>query len=97
MSRADAPAPDDLALLDRIAGRIVASRMEVAAVVALETARPFPFLASQALAFLEPFGRAVAGAADLERFRRLAADPGAIARLRGLIEQRVAARREGGA
>ena len=61
---------EDEALLDRLAARIVELRMEVPAVLALESGRSLGFLASQAMIFLEPFARALFRLPD---YRRLAA------------------------
>jgi len=61
---------EDEALLDRLAARVVELRMEVPAVLALESARPLTFLASQAMVFFEPIARALLRLPD---YRRLAA------------------------
>ena len=64
-------APEDGALLDRLAARVVALRLEVPAVLTLESAKPVSLLASQALVFFEPLAQALFGAADLRRWARL--------------------------
>ena len=62
--------PDDEALLDRLAARVVELHMEVPAILALESVRPLGFLASQAMVFFEPTARALFRLPD---YRRLAA------------------------
>jgi len=63
-------APDDVALLDRLAVRLVALRLETPAILALESARPLSFVAGQAMVFLEPI---VQSLFRLPEYRRLAA------------------------
>ena len=46
--------PEDEALLDRLATRVVELHMEVPAILALETSLPMTVIASQALIFFEP-------------------------------------------
>ncbi len=73
-----APAPDsvleaaDHELLERLARRIVDLRLETPAILALETARPVTFLASQAMVFFEPFAQAMFRLPDYRRFAALA-------------------------
>ena len=62
--------PEDEALLDRLATRVVELHMEVPAILALESGRPLGFLASQAMVFFEPIARALFRLPD---YRRLAA------------------------
>jgi hypothetical protein len=50
---------EDEALLDRLAARVVELRMEVPAVLALESVRPLTFLTSQTMVFFEPIARAL--------------------------------------
>ena len=69
-AKPDAYTPEDEALLDRLAARVVELRMEVPAVLALESGRPLGFLASQAMLFFEPVARALFRLPD---YRRLAA------------------------
>ena len=64
-------APDDEALLDRLAARVVELRMEVPAILALESGRPLGFLASQAMVFFEPFARALFRLPDYRRLAKL--------------------------
>ena len=59
--------PEDQDILDKVAQRVVRRGMAVPATMLLESVRPFSFLASQALAFLEPI---VSVALDPEKCRR---------------------------
>jgi hypothetical protein len=63
------------AVLERLADRIVELRLEVPAVLTLETARPLSLVAGQAMVFFEPFAQALF---RLEDYRTWA----------GLIERR---------
>lgn len=68
------PAPEvaeeDVALLDRLAARLVELRLETPAILALESARPLSFVAGQAMIFLEPV---VLSLFRLPEYRRFAA------------------------
>jgi len=61
---------DDLALLDRLATRVVELHMEIPAILTLETSKPLTLLASQTLVFFEPI---VQSLFRLEGYRRFAA------------------------
>ncbi len=63
--------PEDEALLDRLAGRVLELRMEVPAILALETSRPLTVIASQAMIFLEPMIQALFRLTDYRRFSTL--------------------------
>jgi hypothetical protein len=63
--------PEDEALLERLATRVVELRMEVPAILALETAKPVNVIASQALIFFEPLIQSVFGFAGYRRFTTL--------------------------
>jgi len=78
--------PDAIALLDRVAGAIVERRLEVPAVLALESALPLSLVAGQALLFLEPFLAAILPAGDLRRFAKLIERREAVAALIERIE-----------
>ena len=67
---AEALAPEDQALLDRLARRVVELRLETPALLTLETARPLSLLAGQAMLFFEPFAQALF---HLPEYRRVAA------------------------
>ena len=62
---------EDEALLDRLAARVVELRMEVPAVLALESVRPLTFLASQTMVFFEPIARALFRLPDYRRLTAL--------------------------
>jgi len=47
--------PDDIALIERVAGQIVKRRMATPALLFLESIKPLSFLASQAMYMLRPF------------------------------------------
>src|SRR5262245_57033967 len=63
--------PEDEALLDRLATRVVELHMEVPAILALETAKPVNVIASQALIFFEPMIQSLFRFADYRRFTTL--------------------------
>jgi hypothetical protein len=63
--------PEDQALLDRVATRVVELHMEVPAILALETARPLTVVASQALIFFEPMVQSLFRFSDYRRFTEL--------------------------
>lgn len=83
---------DDLRLLERLADRIVALRLEVPALVTLESAKPVSLVASQAMVFFQPFVAAVFPVASYERFARLMERRDHVERLARLIEERAEAR-----
>lgn len=62
--------PDDMALIDRVAGEIVKRRMATPALLFLESIRPISFLASQAMYMLRPFiiAATLGNPASYERF-----------------------------
>jgi hypothetical protein len=60
---------EDRELLDRLASRVVELRMEVPAILAIETGKPLSLLASQAMVFLEPL---VLSVFNLTGYRRIA-------------------------
>lgn len=64
----------DAELLDAVAARVVRMRMSVPAVFFLESAKPFSFVAGQALVFFEPFVRAFLTVPRYERFIALMED-----------------------
>lgn len=88
-------AADDLRLLERLAERVVALRLEVPALVTLESAKPVTLLASQAMVFFQPFVAAVFPVASYERFARLMENREHVERLARLVEERAEARRRG--
>lgn len=64
-------APEDAALIDRLAARVVELRLEVPAVLALETGKPLSLLAGQTMTFFEPLVQAMFGFAEYRRFAAL--------------------------
>jgi hypothetical protein len=81
-------AAEDLALLERVAVRVVELRLEVPAVLTLESVRPLSFLASQAMIFFQPLVQALLRFSDYQRFAALAERRDALETLTVLIERR---------
>lgn len=92
-SAPDALAPEDEALLERLAGRIVELRLEVPAILTLESARPVSLLAGQAMIFFQPVAQALFRLSDYQRFAALIENRGAIERFVQLIERKAEERR----
>jgi len=63
--------PEDLALIERVADRVVELHMETPAILALETGRPLSVLAGQTLIFFEPLVTAFLRLSDYRRFAQL--------------------------
>jgi hypothetical protein len=63
--------PEDEALLDRVARRVVDLRLEVPAILALESVPPLTVVAGQAMLFFEPFVAAMFRFPDYRRFAAL--------------------------
>jgi hypothetical protein len=81
-------AAGDLALLDRVAARVVELRLGVPAILTLESVRPLSFVASQAMFFFQPLVQALLRFSDYQRFAALAERPEALETLTTLIERR---------
>ena len=64
-------APADRELLDRLAARVVELRLDLPAVLTLETSKPLSLLAGQTLAFFEPMVQALFSFPDYRRFAAL--------------------------
>jgi hypothetical protein len=77
---------DDRALLARVAARVVELRLEVPAVLAIETATPLSVVAGQAMLFFEPFIAAFLPVGEWRRFAKLTEQREALAELATLIE-----------
>jgi hypothetical protein len=60
---------EDLELLDRLARRVVELRMDLPAILTLETSKPLSLLAGQSLVFFEPIVQSLFAFPD---YRRLA-------------------------
>jgi hypothetical protein len=81
--------PEDAALLDRIAARIVALGMATPAIFFLESVRPLNFVASQAMVFFGPLATAILPRAEYERLARILEDRASIEALLVRIEERL--------
>lgn len=69
---ADAVLDDaDRALLERVAQRIAELRLEVPAILTIESARPMSLVASTVMVFFEPFVQALFRLRDYQRFAAL--------------------------
>ena len=91
-SPADALGADDRALLERLATRIVDLRLEVPAILTLETGKPLALLASQTLTFFEPIVQSLFHLSEYRRFAALAERRDALEALIVMIEARADAR-----
>ena len=80
--------PEDLTLIERVAERVVELRMEIPALLTLETAIPVSVIAGQAMIFFEPFIAALFRLPDYRRFARLIERREALAALARSIEVR---------
>ena len=78
----------DLALLERIANRVVELRLEVPALLTLEGGRPLSFLAGQTMHFFAPLVGALLRLPEYQRFAELIERRETIDRLADLIEDR---------
>ena len=79
---------EDLRLLERLAERVVELRMEVPAILALESGRPLSLVAGQAMLFFEPFVQSLFPFTDYRRYAALIERREAIEELIRLIEAR---------
>jgi len=84
--------PEDRALLERLAQRVVEMRLETPAILTLEGARPLSLLAGQAMLFFEPFAQALFRYADYRRLAALIERRDALETLTRMIEERAEAR-----
>jgi hypothetical protein len=85
------PAPlaaEDLALLERVAARVVELRLEVPAILTLESVRPLSFVAGQAMLFFQPLVQALLRFDEYRRFAALVGRGDALEALTALIERR---------
>lgn len=81
---------EDVALLTRVAERIVELRMEVPAVLTIESTLPLSVMAGQAMHFFQPIVQALFRLPDYQRFAQLVERREALAELTKLIEARAA-------
>ena len=79
-------AADDLALLERLAKRLVERHLEVPAILTLETGKPLSLLASQSMIFLEPIVLALFPVRDYRRVAQLVERRDAVETLIRMIE-----------
>ena len=84
---------EDLALLARVADRVVALRLETPAILTLEGARPLSLVAGQAMIFFEPLVQALFRITDYRRFASLIERRDTLERLALEIEERADAAR----
>jgi hypothetical protein len=80
-------AANDVALIDEVAQAIVRRRLEVPAVIFLESTQPIAFFASQGLHFLTPFIGLFASWQKTARLAQLLDQPDQYARLIDRIEE----------
>jgi hypothetical protein len=94
-SEAPAPTPEELALLERVATRVVELRLELPAILTLETGRPLSVIAGQTMHFFEPFVTAIFPLPEYRRFAGLIERRESVEALIRLIEDKAdAAQRE---
>ena len=79
---------EDLALLARVADRVVELRLETPAILTLEGARPLSLVAGQAMIFFEPLVQALFRIADYRRFATLVERRDVLEHLALQIEER---------
>lgn len=92
MTPAPEVAAEDLALLDRLAARLVELRLETPAILTLESARPLSFVAGQAMIFLEPIVLSLFRLPEYRRFAALVERRECLGALVDRIEARAAER-----
>ena len=85
--------PEDRALLERLAARIVELHLTVPAILTLESGRPMSLFASQAMIFFEPLLQAMFRLTDYRRIALLIERRDALEFLTRLIEDRAEADR----
>ncbi|HYM81150.1 MAG TPA: hypothetical protein VEY91_07030 [Candidatus Limnocylindria bacterium] len=78
--------PEDRALLERLAARVVELHLELPAIVTLETAKPLSFLAGQTLTFFEPMVQSLFRFDGYRRFADLVERREALELLARMIE-----------
>lgn len=87
MASEPAISAEDLALLDRLARRVVELKMDVPAILTLETGKPLSLLAGQTLVFFEPLVQSLFSFPDYRRFALLVERREVIEALVRLIER----------
>lgn len=85
-AQADGLSAEDEALLAAVARRVARYRMEVPAILFLESVRPLNFVGSQAMVFFAPLVQALFAMPEYERFAKLLEDRENLERLARRIE-----------
>ena len=80
--------PDEQRVLERLADRVVELRLEVPAILTLETARPLSLLAGQTMIFFEPIVQALFRVADYRLVASLIERRECLEQLSRMIETR---------
>jgi len=83
----------DAAFIERLADEIAARNLAVPAIVALESAKPLTFVASQALVFFDPIVRLFLDIKDYRRYIELLEDRENVEELILAVEAREEARK----
>lgn len=79
--------PEDMALLQKIAGGVVKRQLATPAIMFLESVRPLNFLGSQTLIFFQPIVDMIISTTEMERFSRILERRKSIPILIDLIEK----------
>lgn len=79
--------PEDMALLQKIAGGVVKRQLATPAMMFLESVRPLNFLGSQVLIFFQPIVGMVISTTEMERFSQILERRSSISILIDLIEK----------
>ena len=79
---------DERRVLERLADRVVELRLEVPAIVTLETARPLSLVAGQAMTFFEPMVQALFRVSDYRLYASLVERRECLELLARMIETR---------
>ena len=80
--------PDERRVLERLADRVVELRLEVPAVLTIESARPLSLLAGQTMTFFEPLVQALFRAPDYRLYASLVERRECLETLARMIETR---------
>lgn len=87
-SEAAALTAEETRVLERLADRVVELRMEVPALITLESARPLSLVAGQAMIFFEPLVQALFRITDYRLYAKLIERRECIEHLARMIETR---------
>jgi len=80
--------PDERRVLERLADRVVELRMEIPAILTLETARPLSLLAGQTMVFFEPIVQSLFRVSDYRHYAALVERRECLELLARMIETR---------